>query len=210
MVLSASADRAHDVFEANKDVILAQPVTVCGDVTFSVGRATSPRNRGDAVGYAKAAEQAKWNLGERHRATAAWPSDILESEKEEAWLEYRSRHPERFSVVGLQRIQTKKTSPDGYRVVLGFPSEQVRVPEPTPAELKSALEAIRERKRMAEEARARAAMAASGRKAQITGSVSADRVSADTTVRAPKPQPATGAEDEETTKHDGFDEDLML
>ncbi len=210
MALSASADRVHDVFEANKDVILAQPVTVCGDVTFSVGRATSPRNRGDAVGYAKAAAQAKWNLGERHRATAAWPRDILESEMADAWLEYRSRQHERFSPVGMQRIQTKKTPPDGYRVVLSFPSEQVRVPKPTSAELKSALEAVRERKRMAEEAYARAAMAASGRKAQITESVSADHVSEDRTVHSKRPQSVTGAVDEETTKNDGFDEDLML
>lgn len=210
IALSALADKAHDVFEANKDVILAQPITVCGDVTFAVGRATSPRNRGDAVGYAKAEAQAKWNLGERHRVTAAWPNDILESERDDAWLEYRSQHPERFSVVGMQRMQTKKTTSDNYMVVLCFPTEQVNVSRPTPVELKAALDKVRERKKKAEEACAQAAMPVSGRKAQMKGADSAGGVSADTTVHTERPQPTAESVDGEVKKHDGFDECLML
>lgn len=153
VALSASADRAHEVFEVNKDAILAQPITVCGEVAFSVGRATSPRSSGDAVGYTKAAEQAKWNLGEKHRVHAAWPKDIQETEKDVAWAEYRSQHPERFSVFGMQRIWTRKTSPDRYCVVLGFPADQVDVPKPTEAELQAALDKVRERRRLNEAAR---------------------------------------------------------
>ncbi|MDY5597409.1 MAG: hypothetical protein SPG40_07945 [Kiritimatiellia bacterium] len=206
IALSASADRAHDLFEANRDVILAQPITVCGEVAFSVGRARSSRNRGDAVGYAKAAEQAKWNLGERHRATAAWPSDIMESERENAWLEYRSLHPERFSVVGMQRILTKKTPPDNYMVVIAFPANQVNVPEPTPIELKAALDRVRERKRLAEE-RARAEKAASGREAQTANPPLGEGDSAGTSA------PGEGTRsviDGQIEKHDGFDEGMML
>ncbi len=210
IALSASADRAHDLFEANKDVILAQPVTVCGEVTFSVGRARSPRNRGDAVGYAKAAEQAKWNLGERHRATAAWPRDILETEREAAWLEYRSRHPEHLSIVGMQRIWTGKTPPDNYMVVLGFPADQVNVPEPTPVELREALDNVRESKRKAEEARVRKAMTASGLGAQTEETTSADSVFEETSVHAESPRPAVAPVGRQIRRHDGFDEDLML
>lgn len=151
--LSASADRAHEVFEVNKDTILAQPITVCGEVAFSVGRATSSRNSGDAVGYTKAAELAKWNLGEKYRTHAAWPKDIQETEKDVAWAEYRSQHPERFSVFGMQRIWTRKTPPDCYCVVLGFPADQVNVPKPTEAELQAALDKVRERRRLNEAAK---------------------------------------------------------
>lgn len=209
IALSASADRAHDLFEANRDVILAQPVTVCGEVAFSVGRARSPRNRGDAVGYAKAAEQAKWNLGERHRATAAWPSDIMESERENAWLEYRSLHPERFSVVGMQRILTKKTPPDNYMVVIAFPANQVNVPEPTPIELKAALDRVRERKRLAEE-RARAEKAASGREAQTANAPLGEGFSAGTSSPAEETRSVKESTDGQIEKHDGFDEGMML
>ena len=201
IALSASADRAHDLFEANRDVILAQPVTVCGEVAFSVGRARSPRNRGDAVGYAKAAEQAK-----RHRATAAWPSDIMESERENAWLEYRSLHPERFSVVGMQRILTKKTPPDNYMVVIAFPANQVNVPEPTPIELKAALDRVRERKRLAEE-RARAEKAASGREAKTANAPPDEGDSAGTSAPG---EGTRSAIDGQIEKHDGFDEGMML
>ena len=195
VTLSALADKAHDVFAANRDVILAQTISVYEQVAFTVGRATSPRNRGDSVGYAKAEEQAKWNLGDKYRATAVWPDDIKESEKNAAWTEYRSRHPDRFSVFGMQRILTKKTPPDNYLVVMSFPADQVDVPKPSVEELKVALERIRKRKRIAEE-RARKQAEGAAKKTQTREEVE-------------NQQPVKSKEDK-IQKFDNLDEDLML
>lgn len=151
VALSASADKAHEVFEANKEAILAQPIRVCGEVAFSVGRAQSPRSRGDAVGYAKADAEAKWNLGEQHHASAPWPDGTLEEEKDDAWREYRSQHMNRYSVFGMQRIFSRKSAQDSYLVVLAFPAEQVNVPAPTQQELAQAVGVVRERRRRQEE-----------------------------------------------------------
>ena len=204
VTLSASADKAHDAFSANKDAILAQPVTVCGDVAFSVGKATSPRGRGDAVGYSKAEECAKWNLGDKFRATAAWPADIQDSEKDLAWLEYRSQHPERLSVFGMQRILTQKTPPDNYMVVLSFPADQIEVSEPTATELKSALDKVRERRRIAAEL-AKKAVEDAVRKTNGVDSIQ----SPDKEVNGKSPNESKTS-DRTIKKYDNLDEDLML
>lgn len=203
----AQATPVQESFIANRADILSRATTVVGDYVFSVGRATSPRNRGDAVGYTKAEEQAKWNLGDKYRDTAAWPSDILETEKTEAWIEYRSQRPERFSVMGMQRIQTKKTPPDNYMVVMSFPSDQINVPRPTPEALKSALDAVRERKRVAEE-RARKVAEEATRKARLAEGAEQnalkDEVSAPIAPKEVKPQA------DKIKEYDNLDEDLML
>lgn len=157
VALSASADKAHEVFDANKEAILAQPITVCGEVAFSVGRAQSPRSRGDAVGYAKADAEAKWNLGEQHHASAPWPDGTLEEEKDDVWREYRSQHMNRYSVFGMQRIFSRKSAHDSYLVVLAFPAEQVNVPAPTQQDLAQAVGVVRERRRRQEESARKAA-----------------------------------------------------
>jgi len=153
MALSAFADKVHEIFKANRDAVLASDVSVFDDVAFSVGRATSPQNRGDSVGYTKAEEQAKWNLGNKHRAVAPWPEDATASEKDDAWVEYRCQHQERFSVLGMQRVWSKKAGPGNYVVVMGFPAEQVNIPAPKKEELRLAIESVRERKRKVEAAK---------------------------------------------------------
>ena len=70
VALSAFADKVHDVFNAHRDEILSAGVTTIDGNVYLVGKSNSPRNRGDAVGWTKAEENAKWNLGDRHRATA--------------------------------------------------------------------------------------------------------------------------------------------
>ena len=157
VALSAFADKVHDVFNAHRDEILSAGVTTVDGNVYLVGTANSPRNRGDAVGWTKAEENAKWNLGDRHRATAEWPPDATEEEKDAAWLEYRVMHPNRFHVVGLQRIWTQKTPPDGYMVVMSVPAEFVNLAPPTAQDLATAVGCVREKKRLAEEAAKRAA-----------------------------------------------------
>mgnify|MGYP003294559273 CR=1 FL=1 len=201
IALSAFADEAHDVFLARKDAILAQTVTVCGGVAFSVGRTTSPRSRGDAVGYTKAEEQAKWNLGDKFRATASWPTDVLEEEKDAVWIEYRSEHPERFSVFGMQRIYSKKNPPDCYVVVMAFPAEQVNVPAPTDQELQIALSKVRERRRLAALKKAQEEAAK-----QKTGDENNSAKNNDAAGQTLQKAEDTGA----VKKHENLDEDLML
>ena len=201
IALSASADKAHEVFAEKSEDILSRPVSVVGDVAYSVGRANSPRNRGDAVGYTKAEEQAKWNLGEKFRATAPWPEDILEEEKSATWLEYRSEHPERFSVFGMQRIYSKKSPPDGYVVVMAFPAEQVNVPAPTAQDFKAALSKVRERRRLAELKKAKEE-AARNKDGEQNAAAKKDDATG---------QALQNAEDPDTVKkHENLDEDLML
>lgn len=201
IALSASADRAHEVFAEKSEDILSRPVSVIGDVAYTVGRANSPRNRGDAVGYTKAEEQAKWNLGEKFRETAPWPTDILEEEKDAAWIEYRSEHPERFSVFGMQRIYSKKNPPDCYVVVMAFPAEQVNVPAPTDQELQIALSKVRERRRLAALKKAQEEAAK-----QKTGDENKAAKNNDAAGQTLQKAEDAGA----VKKHENLDEDLML
>jgi len=157
VALSVFADKAHEVFNAHRDEILSAGVTTIDGNVYLVGKSSSPRNRGDAVGWTKAEENAKWNLGNRHRATAEWPPDVTEEERETAWLDYRASHPNRFHVVGLQRVWSQKAPPDRYLVVLAVPSEFVNLSPPTAQELAMAVGRVREKKRLAEEAAKRAA-----------------------------------------------------
>ena len=157
VTLSAFADKVHEVFNAHRDAILSAGVTTIDGAVFLVGKSNSPRNRGDAVGWTKAEENAKWNLGNLHRATAEWPPDATEEEKEAAWLDYRASHSKRFHVVGLQRVWSQKMPPDWYLVVLAVPSEFVSLSPPTAQELAMAVEHVREKNRLAEEASKRAA-----------------------------------------------------
>lgn len=201
IALSASADKAHDSFIANKERILNQAISVCDDVAYSVGRAKSPQGRGDSVGYAKAEDRALWNLGEKFRATASWPTDILEEEKDAAWIEYRSKHPERFSVFGMQRIYSKKNPPDCYVVVMAFPAEQVNVPAPTDQELQIALSKVRERRRLAALKKAQEETAK-----QKTGDENKAAKNNDAAGQTLQKAEDAGA----VKKHENLDEDLML
>lgn len=157
VALSAFADKVHEVFNAHRDEILSAGVSTIEGNVYLVGKANSPRNRGDDVGYDKAKMNALWHLGDRYRTTAPWAPDVTTTEKESAWLEYRVMHPNRFHVVGLQRILTQKIPPDGYLVVLAVPSEFVSLSPPTAQELAMAVGRVREKKRLAEEAAKRAA-----------------------------------------------------
>ena len=165
VALSVFADKAHEVFNAHRDEILSAGVTTIDGNVYLVGKSNSPRNRGDAVGWTKAEENAKWNLGNRHRTTAEWLPDVTEEEKEAAWLDYRASHPNRFHVVGLQRVWSQKMPPDGYLVVLVVPSEFVSLSPPTSQELVMAVGRVREKKRLAEEAARKAAAEEAARKA---------------------------------------------
>lgn len=165
-VLSAhAADKAHEVFELNKETILAAPVTVLEGQVYVVGETVSPKNRGDAVGWSLAEANAKWNIGERHFATAAWPEGLTEDEKTEAWKEYRLAHPEHFSVVGFQRIWTQKPSSEEFRLVISFPAEFVDLTPPSAAELAACVKAAREHRKRAEEAARKQAEESSKQKA---------------------------------------------
>jgi hypothetical protein len=155
IALSAFADRAHDIFNANREKILTNDFSVIDDVAFVVGRAKSPRNRGDAVGWTKAESSAKWLIGDRFRSTACWPIDATEQEKSLGWLEYRSMHPNRFTVIGMQRIWTRKTPPENYVVVLSIPASQIELSPPSKEDLERAIKAVRERQRIAREEEAR-------------------------------------------------------
>lgn len=155
--LSVFADRPHDLFNAHREKILSEHVVTIDDYVFLVGRANSPRNRGDAVGWTKAAESAKWNLGDRFKVSAAWASDVTEEEKRVGWMEYRTMHPNRFNIVGMQRVWTQKTPPDGYIVVMAVPSTSVDLSPPTENDLRKAVEIIRKRRRSQREAEIRKA-----------------------------------------------------
>ncbi len=212
IVLSAFADKTHDVFESNKDIILSQPVTVCGEIAFAVGRVKSSHNSGSAVGYAKAEELAKWNIGNKYRESAQWPRDVLESEKNEAWLEYRCLHPERFTLSGMQRIWTKKTQPDIYTVVIGFPAAAINVPEPTSAELKEALNAVRERKKRiaAERARINFEKVCTGKEDPVDAMKQPGATQLPSPAKQNQVPGSQNDKKDEFTKSDYLNEDLML
>ena len=145
-VLSAFADRPHDLFNAHRERILSEGVVSVEDFVFVVGRAKSPRNRGDAVGWTKAVGSAKWEIGNRFKQTAPWASGVLDEEKESAWMEYRATYPLRFSISGLQRVWSQKYPPDGYLVVMAMPATSVDLSPPTEDELMRAVTVVRDRK----------------------------------------------------------------
>jgi len=204
VALSAFADKVHEVFNAHRDEILSAGVTSFGGNVYLVGKSNSPRNRGDAVGWTKAEESAKWNLGDRHRAAAEWPPDATEEEKEAAWLEYRVMHPNRFHVVGLQRILTQKTPPDGYLVVLSVPAEFVSLSPPSVQELEQAVSRVREKKRLTEETAKRAAAEAARKAAAEAAARKAEAEAAERKAGARK------VLDGGTIRQQQADEDLVL
>lgn len=199
--VSACADTAYDLFKVNATRILEQDVAVISETVFSVGKAISPQRRGDAVGYSKAADDAVWNLGEQYREDAPWPKDIQEAEKNPAWLEFRANNPERFSVIGMQRIYSIKTSPDTYVVVLAFPQEYLNFTPPRADELQAALKTVRDRQQqlleLAQQAKAEA-----------------DAAKPDAQKTAPLPEPDPPKKrvymKNGVKVSDSYDEDMML
>lgn len=155
MSLSAFADKVHDLFDANRERILASDVFIIDDVVYVVGKSHSS-NQGDSVGWSKAEENAKWALGNRHRSTAPWDANVSEAERDDAWIEYRSVNPNRFGVFGFQRIWSKKSSSEDFCAVYSCPSRAVDLTPPSAAELSAAVERVREKKRLAAEASQRA------------------------------------------------------
>ncbi len=179
-------------------------VSTFGGNVYLVGKANSPQNRGDAVGWTKAEEGAKWNLGDRHFATAPWAADVTAQERESAWLEYRADHPNRFHVVGMQRIWTQKTPPDGYMVVMSVPSEFVNLAPPTAQELAVAVSRVREKRRQAEEAARRAAEEAARKAAAEEAARKAEEEAKERKAGARK------VLDGGTLRQQQLDEDLVL
>ena len=145
------ADKAHEVFAQRQEAILSEPVTVSEGIVFLVGEAISPARRGDAVGWGLAEANAKWALGERHREASVWATDVTEDEKDAAWIVYRSAHPERFSITGLQRIWSEKPSEDAYCLVLAVPESCVDMTPPKASELADCVKKVRERRKKASE-----------------------------------------------------------
>ena len=189
IALSAFADKVHDFFNANRENILSNDFSVIDDVAFVVGRAKSPKNRGDAVGWTKAEASAKWFIGDRFRSAACWPLDATEEEKRLAWLEYRSTHPNRFKITGMQRIWTQKTLPENYIVVLSIPASQIELSPPSRGDLEKAIKMVRERQHIAREeefrkieqkkAEAEAAKRRAGYREEIGGGVRQQQVDED-------------------------------
>jgi len=204
VALSAFADKVHDVFNAHRDEILSAGVSTIDGNVYLVGKANSPRNRGDAVGWTKAEENAKWNLSDRHRATAPWAADVTPLEKESAWLEYRAANPNRFHVVGMQRIWTQKTPPDGYTVVMSVPADFVNLAPPTAQELAIAVNRVREKRRQAEEVARRAAEEAARRATAEAGARKAEAEAAERKAGARK------LLDGGTIRQQQLDEDMVL
>ena len=204
VALSASADKVHELFNAHRDQILSAGVSTIDGTVYLVGKANSPRKLGDAVGWTKAEENAKWNIGDRHKATAVWPPDVVEAEKDAAWLEYRAMHPNRFHVVGLQRIWTKKTPPDGYMVVMSAPAEFLELSPPTAQELSVAVSRMRQKKRLAVEAAKRAAADAARKAAAKEAARKAAAEAAERKAGARK------VLDGNTVRQQQVDEDLVL
>ena len=223
-VLPVLADRAHDLFDANRDAILSQSVSAYEDVTYMVGRASSSANLGNSVGYSKAEEKAKWNLVECYRESAPWPADIQEDEKEAAWTEYRAGRITRLQFFGMQRVYSKKLSATEYVLVLSVPTEQVNVPAPTATELAAAVNKVRERKRVLEE-RKRAAEEQKRAEAETQKPVAdeaalnaaavkdqqeAERVKKLVTEPLQVPTPPSEPQQPAIEIKDNFDEDLMI
>ncbi len=204
VTLSASADKVHELFNAHREEILSTGISTVDGNVYLVGKANSPRKFGDAVGWTKAEENAKWNIGDRHRATAVWPSDVTEAEKETSWLEYRAMHPNRFHVVGLQRIWTQKMPPDGYVVVMSAPAEFLELSPPTTQDLAMAVSRMREKRRLAEEAAKQAAAEAARKAAAEEAARKAAAEAAERKAGARK------VLDGNTVRQQQLDEDIVL
>lgn len=151
-VLSAFADRPHDIFKENSDKILSSDITIIGDFSFVVGKAKSQGIGGDSVGWTKAEMAAMSCLGDVFKKIAQWPDEATEEEKKEAWVEYRASKIKDFEVVGLQRVYSKKLPPDNYLLVLSVPTKDINVAAPKRVDLEKALSNVRERKKAEKEA----------------------------------------------------------
>lgn len=141
----ALATSAQNLFQANRDAILAGTTTVVGDAVFSVGRAKSSRLAGDDTGFSKAALFAYGNLDRLNFERADWPEDVEDAEKGAVWKAYRGKVPFALSMEGGTRIYREKTQDECFLMVMAFPKAQVLMPQTTAAALRPFINGCRQR-----------------------------------------------------------------
>lgn len=145
-ILSASADKIHDLFSANRDIIIEQGIIEKEGYLFVFGESGCSQTGGTASGYSKAALNAMSRVFDRNMRSAEWPADATEAEKNEAWANLRMGKCEQLELAGMQRIWTEKTSNGICRVVLAVESKRLdALPQPSKEELATAIMRLRER-----------------------------------------------------------------
>lgn len=140
----ALATSAQNLFQANRDAILAGTTTVVGDAVFSVGRAKSSRLAGDDIGFSKAALFAYGNLDRLNFERADWPEDVEDAEKVAVWKVYREGMPFALSIEGGVRVYREKTQDECFLMVMAFPREQVLMPRVAKTVLRSFVDDYRQ------------------------------------------------------------------
>lgn len=143
----ALATSVQDLFQSNRDTVLAGSTTVIGDTVFSVGRAKSSRWTGDDIGFSKAALFAYSNLDHLNFEQADWPEDVKVSEKSAVWKAYREKMPFMLSIEGGMRVYREKTQDTCFLMVMAFPKEQVLMPRATEITLRPFIDDYRRRQK---------------------------------------------------------------
>lgn len=139
---AACAAPVHEVFQANRDAILASRSFVAGDYVFTTGRVRSSSALGRRqIGFAKAELIAKGNLDDFVFQHAPWPQDVSSEEKDASWLVYRQSRPFRVAIAGGRCVCHCADSPGCFLAVMAYPrSELAKCPMPQTADLASAVD----------------------------------------------------------------------
>ena len=147
-VSHAASANEEDVFAGNKEVILSTNVVSTGGNVFCVGRALSEDRLGASIGFGKARLLAWMQFDHWCFATAPWPADATEEERRLVVATWpKSEH----SIQGASVVFETRPKAGRWLVVLAVPEKEAVAARPPQDALADALNAVRARRRDAEE-----------------------------------------------------------
>lgn len=146
LVLLAPPTRAaepREVFERNRETILATNSVSAEEFMFCVGRVVSEDRLGAAVGFGKARALAWAQLDSHLFSVSEWPTNATPEECRTVWLQYRQESQDWKDVRGGEIVFETQTEPGRWLVVLAIPHTETAGLRPSPETLKKAIDDMR-------------------------------------------------------------------
>ena len=132
-----------EVFEQNREAILATNSVSAEGFVFCVGRAVSEDRLGAAVGFGKARALA-WGQFDRYLfSSSEWPTNATPEECRAVWLRHRNQAISAEEVRGAEIVRESQPEPGRWLSVLAVPYAESVGLRPSPEALKKAIDDLR-------------------------------------------------------------------
>ena len=140
---AAQAAAPGEVFERNREVILATNAVPAEEFVFCVGRAVSEDRLGAAVGLGKARSLA-WGQFDRYLfSISEWPTNATPEECGAAWIRCRPEPSGAKSIRGSEIVFETQPESGRWLAVLAVPCAETAGLVPDPEVLKKTVETVR-------------------------------------------------------------------